>query len=115
MDTRIEMTIEELKANGWTVQTVDQKLDWWIDEAFELMSTWNPVGTKIYFTLDVDPATTSKRRKGEMIISVSLSKSIPTTRLNDRFTFYLSDLDSKGIKKLVTTANELRNKIRNVV
>lgn len=115
MDTRIEITIEELKNNGWIVQTSEQKLNWWIDEAFELKSMWNPVGTKIYLTLDVDPETTSNRRKGEMIISVSLSKSIPTSRLStEQFTFYLSELDDKGIKKLVTTANELRNEIKNV-
>lgn len=82
MDTRIELTIEELKANGWILQRSQEKLDWWIDEAFELKSTWNPVGTIIYFTLDVDPEATSGRRKGEKIISFSLSKTIPETRLS---------------------------------
>jgi hypothetical protein len=112
MDTRIEIAIEELKSNGWTIQTSDQKAEWWIDEVYELSSIWNSIGIKIYFTIDVDPGANSDRRKGEKIISVSLSKTIPTTRLsNESFTFYLSELDGKGIKRLVTKANEIRNEI----
>jgi hypothetical protein len=34
MDPRIEKALEELKTNGWTFQTADQRLEWWIDEAF---------------------------------------------------------------------------------
>jgi hypothetical protein len=75
-------------------------------------SIWNPVGTKIYFTIDIDPEATSNRRKGEKIISVSLSRSFPTTRLSDELsTFYLSELNKYGIGKLIGVANELRNEI----
>ncbi len=113
MDKRIERALDALRNSGWTIHTSNTKLDWWIDEAYELYSTWSPIGVKIYLTLDVDPYTTSNRRKGEGIISISLSKNIPESRLStNKVTFYLSTLNDKGINQLIESSNDLRNEIR---
>jgi hypothetical protein len=113
MDSRIALVIDKLKENGWTTSLADHTPEWWMDEIVEMKSAWNPVGASIYLIVNVDPAVTGNRKKGECVISVSLSKKIPADRLSgELYTFYLLELNAIGVNRVVETANQLRDEIK---
>jgi hypothetical protein len=86
MNTQREKLLDLLPRYGWKVVTVDDELrgstasDWFVDELWEVESSWSPRGLKLWVTFVVDPQTPSlpKRRKGQGVYAVKAARRKPT-------------------------------------
>ena len=82
--------LSRLPAHGWRVTDSDEKLEWWADEMWPLVSVWSPVGSRAYVTFLVDPQFDGERKKGEAVWAVMASPGKPLSRLQVEGEFTLS-------------------------
>lgn len=86
MTTQREKFQELLPRHGWEVVRVDDELrgsmasDWFVDELWEVESTWSPLGLKLWMTFVVDPQTPNlpERKKGQGVYAVKAARRKPT-------------------------------------
>ncbi|NNE65721.1 MAG: hypothetical protein HKN33_04070 [Pyrinomonadaceae bacterium] len=96
----------ELEKNGWSVASVSDSKEWWIDEIWELNLTWSPIGKLAYITFVNDPDL------GLYVWSAVASPIHPLDRGQDtsrEFHLALGNQWESGLKKFVDDLNLLRN------
>lgn len=79
-----------LLEQGWRVARIEEDLDWWADEMWQLESVWSPVGSRAYVTFLVDPQFEGARKKGDAVWAVMASLFKPTSNLRGEHEFTLS-------------------------
>ena len=67
-----------IEKEGWDAEAVGEKdLDWWLDEAYELVPRFRPSAGKAYLLFSVDPHCGLERESGKQGWVASVCKDIP--------------------------------------
>ncbi|MBX3713679.1 MAG: hypothetical protein KF800_17095 [Lysobacter sp.] len=73
-----EALIDMLEAHGWYVYSIEREdAEWWIDETWELHSTWSPTTTRAWLAFLVDPQHEGNRQAGEGVWGIDLHAHAP--------------------------------------
>lgn len=73
-----EALIDMLEAHGWYVYSIEREdAEWWIDETWELHSTWSPTTTRAWLAFLVDPQYQGNRQAGERVWGIDLHAHAP--------------------------------------
>jgi len=68
-----EALLDMLKAHGWHVHSIEREnVEWWVDEIWELHSTWSPTTTRAWLAFLVDPQHEGNRQAGEGVWAIDL-------------------------------------------
>ena len=86
MTTQRETLLKWMPRYGWKVVSVDVELrnstasDWFVDELWEVESSWSPTGLKLWVTFLVDPQTPNllERKKGQGVYAIKAARRKPT-------------------------------------
>ncbi|HJX93427.1 MAG TPA: hypothetical protein VJ372_23235, partial [Pyrinomonadaceae bacterium] len=70
-----------LSEHGWSAAKIEEDLEWWADEMWQLESVWSPVGSLAYVTFLVDPQFEGNREKGEAVWAIMASLFKPVSSL----------------------------------
>lgn len=80
----------QLPKYGWSVAGIEEELEWWADEMWQLESVWSPPGCRAYVTFLVDPQFDGVRKKGEAVWAVMASPGRPDNWFHIEGAFTLS-------------------------
>ena len=70
-----------LSGEGWAIIARESPTaDWWLDEVWELASTWSPVNEKAFVGFLADPRASSERKPSEHVWAVVVSRQRPLCR-----------------------------------
>ena len=105
MNTLMRKLEEMLEQKGWSVTALGEDSEWWVDERWQVQSSWSPAVT-IHLTFLVDPQHDGPRPKGAAVWAVSVSTTPPATRAEVEQTFVLRE---RHLEEIVRFAGELRD------
>ena len=76
MRTQARQLKQLLEHHGWEItRRVAPTDQWWIDELWELSSTWSPRETRAFVSFVVDPQASGSRRMGEQVWAVAIGSA----------------------------------------
>lgn len=83
MTTQRDKLLELMPSHGWEVVNVEGELTasgWFVDELWEVDSSWSPVGLKLWVSFVVDPLMPNlhERKKGQGVYAVKAARRKPT-------------------------------------
>ena len=110
MEAQRTELLKVLPEYGWRVAVLEQNLEWWADEMWQLQSVWSPIHSHAYLTFLVDPMSGDDRKKGDGVWAVMASPAKPDswTHVEGGFTLTLGRRWKDRLPDLLDHLSKLR-------
>jgi hypothetical protein len=108
--TQRDQLIDRLGSHGWRATKLDEQLDWWADEMWQLESNWSPRDARAYLTFLVDPMTGLERKPHEDVWAAAATPHKPIKQQDVRtgLTLSLGHGWNDRVQELIEYLNKLR-------